>query len=600
MKKRTHKILIVDDEKEFLDLLKEVLSAEGYEIATAINGQRAVETLEEKGPFSLIITDHKMPVMTGTDFLRAAKELSPNTPRVIVTAYQSAEMMEDSINKAEVFRFLTKPIDVEQLLDIAKAATERYENTLEEEEKNRARDELIQKIIAAIEHNPISNDQVPGIKKEKSLKEKSLAEDGEVTVDMFDMLSALSTALDIINPALNDHHKRTCYIASCLAAELQLSSKEVSTVFMASIMHDIGAIALSDRFKLLDFEETSLHVHAELGALLLSSFPPFATFAPLVRYHHVPWDQGAGEIFNGALVPSLSHLIHLADRIAVLIKHELPIFKQVPAIEEKVFSLSGKKFVPAYVEAFRSISQQEAFWLDLASPALDLVLRKKSQLPDISLGLDGLEQLARFFSTIVDTRSHFTANHSSGVSACAEALASLMNMTKSECKQMRIAGYLHDLGKLAVSEEILEKPGQLSDEEKSIMKSHTYHTYSILKEVDGLGNIVPWASFHHETLTGDGYPFHRNADKLPLGSRVLAVADIFTALTEDRPYRKGMGKEKVEEVFSKMQSDGKIDGSVVFVLKQNFDRINQTRIQAQKIQSEELSAFWSRCKELLQ
>jgi response regulator RpfG family c-di-GMP phosphodiesterase len=595
MKTIEHKILIVDDELEFLNLIHEILSAEGYKVLTAINGKEALKKLAEEGLFSLIISDYKMPVMKGTDFLETAKKLYPNTPRIIVTAYQNAEMMEESINKAEVFYFLSKPIDINKTLSIIKSGIKRYEDTLKKEEIVAEKDRLIFTIKNALEQSPVFNHDSSD---KKTSENKKKAEDDKITVDMLDMLAALSTALDIINPALNDHHKRTCYIASCLASELELSTKDISTVFIASIIHDIGAIALSDRFKLLDFEEKSPHGHAELGALLLESFPPFAPFAPLVRYHHVDWDHGAGEVFKGKTVHPLSHLIHLADRIAVLIKNEPHVIKQIPKIEEIIFSKTGNRFKPEYVNAFSRISKQESFWMDAVSPNLDIILREKSQLPDISLDLNGVEQLASFFSNIVDTRSHFTANHSSGVSATAEKLAKLMKMSSSECQEMKIAGFLHDLGKLAVSDKILEKDGPLDEEERSVMKTHTYHTYSILSKVKGLENIATWASYHHETLTGDGYPFRIKPGALTLGSRVLAVADIFTALTENRPYRVGMDKEKVEDIFYNMTEERKIDSNIVSVLMSNYEEVNQIRKEAQEKQDGELSGFWNKHNEL--
>ena len=588
--------MLVDDEKEFLTLVAELLSEEGYEVVSCLNGIEAAEQLAKRTPFSAIITDYKMPIMKGTEFLEIAKKSSPHTPRIMVTAYQNAQMMEESINRGEVFRFLTKPIDIEDFLEVVKSAVEKYELHAVEEEKNKQKDVFINKIKNAIEQSPLE-DNVQGFA-DTSLKGISTDDSSFSPVEMLDMISALSSALDIINPALNDHHKRTCYIASCLAAELALPTKEVSTIFLASILHDIGAIVLSDRFKLLDFEDKSPHAHAELGALLLESFPPFAFFAPLVKFHHVPWNNGEGKTFRDKPVPKASHLIHLADRIAVLVNQKSPVSNQVPSIVEKISSLSGERFIPEYVDAFLNTAKQEAFWLDIISPNLDHVIKEKSQLPAIPLDLHGMEELARFFSTIIDTRSHFTANHSSGVSASAMKLAELLNMTSTECHEMKIAGYLHDLGKLAVPETIIEKPGSLDKDEKDVMKSHTYHTYSILKEVKGLEKIATWAAFHHETLTGEGYPFHRSAKELPPGARAMAVADIFTALTEDRPYRKGYEKKEVVEIFSEMVSEGKIDKNITDILLENYEKMDTVRSNAQKQHDENLKIFWGRVKEL--
>ena len=136
-----------------------------------------------------------------------------------------------------------------------------------------------------------------------------------------------------------------------------------------------------------------------------------------------------------------------------------------------------------------------------------------------------------------------------------------------------IAGYLHDLGKLAVSNEILEKPGKLSEDEFNVIRSHTYYTYHLLESIPAFKMINEWASYHHEKLDGTGYPFHIAGDKLSLGSRVMAVSDVFTAITEDRPYRKRMDDESAKQVLIGMVDSGALDGKVVEILLDNFDKI---------------------------
>jgi DNA-binding NtrC family response regulator len=138
MTERTHSILVVDDEKEFLELVVELLSEEGYEVVSCLNGKEAAEQLARGIIFSAIIADYKMPVMKGTEFLEIAKKSFPHCPRIMITAHQDAEMMEESINKAEVFRFVTKPIDIEEFSKVVRSAVEKFESHIkEEEEKNK-------------------------------------------------------------------------------------------------------------------------------------------------------------------------------------------------------------------------------------------------------------------------------------------------------------------------------------------------------------------------------------------------------------------------------------------------------------------------------
>jgi HD-GYP domain-containing protein (c-di-GMP phosphodiesterase class II) len=190
-------------------------------------------------------------------------------------------------------------------------------------------------------------------------------------------------------------------------------------------------------------------------------------------------------------------------------------------------------------------------------------------------------KLTAIFAYIIDFRNPFTAEHSTGVAAVARALAAYMGFSDTECKMIYVAGHLHDLGKLTVSEIILNKPDSLNKEEISVMRSHTYHTYRILQKVKGLETINEWASYHHEKLNGKGYPFHLAAKDLSTGSRIMAVADIFTAIMEDRPYRRGMPAAKAKSLLQSMVDNGSICKEVVAVTDAHFDQVNEIRKNAQ-------------------
>jgi len=156
---------------------------------------------------------------------------------------------------------------------------------------------------------------------------------------------------------------------------------------------------------------------------------------------------------------------------------------------------------------------------------------------------------------------------------------------------MLIAGYLHDLGKVTVDNSILEKPGKLNEDEFNIIRAHTYYTYHLLYAIPQFDTIKIWASYHHEKLNGTGYPFHIKEDNLPLGSRIVAVADVFTAITEDRPYRKGMDDEQAIRVLNSMVAEGALDGMVVQVLLDHFHEINTLRQHAQLEAAERYDRF---------
>ncbi len=168
----------------------------------------------------------------------------------------------------------------------------------------------------------------------------------------------------------------------------------------------------------------------------------------------------------------------------------------------------------------------------------------------------------------------------------------MSGMPEPECWQIRVAGYLHDVGKLAIPKEIIEKGGKLNEEEFNTLKSHPYHTFRTLENIKGLEVINEWASFHHERLDGSGYPFCLKSKELSLGSRIVSIADVFTAIMEDRPYRPGMAPERALEVLKKDASEKSLDWGLVELLEENFDVLNTMRKDSQVEELKEFQEFY--------
>jgi HD-GYP domain-containing protein (c-di-GMP phosphodiesterase class II) len=403
----------------------------------------------------------------------------------------------------------------------------------------------------------------------------------ELKVSLFDLATSLSNAMDLISSDIVNHHKRVAYIALKIAKELKLPAKDIDNIVLAGILHDVGALSFKERLTAKQYEFENANNHAEVGYWLLKNFELMHDMAENVRYHHCLWDDGKGEYADGQKVPIGAHILHLADRIEILINRNEEILGQVKRIVSIVIKGQSKVYAPHIVDAFLNLSHCEYFWLDIVSPNIDSILAGNTDIASFKLEIDTLLQFTKLFSQIIDFRSSFTATHSSGVAYTSEALARVIGLSDYECQTMRIAGFLHDLGKLAIPREILEKPAGLVETEFNVIRSHTYHTYRILSAIPGFQQITEWAAFHHEKLNGKGYPFHLKGDDLTLGARIMAVADVFTAITEDRPYRTGLEREKVLSILTKMVDNGALDKYVVNAIKDNYDEINEIRIQAQ-------------------
>jgi HD-GYP domain-containing protein (c-di-GMP phosphodiesterase class II) len=312
-------------------------------------------------------------------------------------------------------------------------------------------------------------------------------------------------------------------------------------------------------------------------------FSPLDRMGELIRFHHVRWEDGAGEVQRGREVPLGSHILHLADRISVLIGtiDGINLLVKVPDILSRIEKSSGDMFVPSLVEAFHDLSSKESFWLSLAFPGRNQALVRQEHFRIFELDTNEIVRMSRFFARIIDFRSRFTATHSSGVAASAETLARLLGRPDAECAQMRIAGFLHDLGKLAVPAELLEKPAALTLDEKALVRCHTYFTRRALENIQSFDSITAWSANHHERIDGKGYPDRLAGDNLSHGSRIMAVSDVFTALTENRPYRAGMDRLSTQKVLNSMVSQFALDPDIVDLLMCNFDEIHAVCAEAQ-------------------
>jgi putative nucleotidyltransferase with HDIG domain len=193
--------------------------------------------------------------------------------------------------------------------------------------------------------------------------------------------------------------------------------------------------------------------------------------------------------------------------------------------------------------------------------------------PDGGAELDTGDALAvaGLFARTIDAKSNYTLEHSTRVARIARHLAEQDGIAGEELDKVEIAGLLHDIGKLRMPEMIIDKPGELSVEERAVMMRHSYDTGHILKRVFPGEQIAEWASMHHENLLGTGYPFHRQARAIPREARLIAIADIFQALSQDRPYRGPLGCIQVMEEIGELQAQGRVDSEMVELLRANLE-----------------------------
>jgi len=413
----------------------------------------------------------------------------------------------------------------------------------------------------------------------------------QMVVPVFDLVLCLAQAVDLVSPLVADHHKRTAQIVYSLGQQLRLPEEDLMDLVVAAALHDIGGLTRNDRLSALEFEYQNPYGHSVMGFLLLDTFEPFRRPAQIVRFHHVAWGYGAGAVFDGQKVLPASHLLQLADRVAIMVDPKGDVLEQAESIVKAIRAQAGARFIPEQVRAFETLAQKEAFWLDAIYMQDMNYLSRRLKWRSLEIGEEQFLGLTELFRRVIDFRSQFTAAHSAGVAAAAEALARLSGFCEADCRLMHLAGLLHDLGKLAVPAEILEKPGQLTREEFDVIRRHTYYTFHIMEPLKILDVVRVWGALHHERIDGQGYPFHLNQNELPLGSRIVSVADFFTALTEDRPYRKGLSGGEALKILNEAALNHRVDAEVVATLSAHLDELNEVRAQAQQAALDEYSQF---------
>jgi putative nucleotidyltransferase with HDIG domain len=185
-----------------------------------------------------------------------------------------------------------------------------------------------------------------------------------------------------------------------------------------------------------------------------------------------------------------------------------PLLVQRNHITNTILHDSGTKYMPIIVEAFLSVSKIEAFWLTIDYERTKEVVIRALEHDYRITTVNELFHIGKLFISAIDYRSRFTAAHSIGVSKVSRKIAELAGLSHNTQALIEVSGYFHDIGKVSISKEILDKPSKLSIEEFNLIKGHSFYTYEILRKVDGFETIAQIAAFHHERLDGTGYPYH--------------------------------------------------------------------------------------------
>jgi len=362
--------------------------------------------------------------------------------------------------------------------------------------------------------------------------------------------------------ASTNHGKRVAVLCAKMGTVLQKSPEEITALAICALLHDNALTEYIFSERIGGHHDPAMKKHCEFGQRNVDALHFKTNVKDFILYHHERAD-GSGPFGIREGEGSLeAEFIAIADSIDVSRHLQRLEPDKLPDIRNIVIKETGKRYSKRAAESLLEILT----WPTVLSLKDDVIKQTASEaLPPwtVDIQTETIFGLAGFVARIIDYKSTFTRKHSTQIANKAWFMGQHYRYEPQELAELYLAASLHDLGKLAIPSEILEKPGKLTGEEFEIIKSHVRLTWELLHDIEGFETICQWASNHHEKLDGSGYPFGKKASELDFNSRLMACVDLYQAISEERPYHTGRNHGDTIRVLYEMADTGKIDGDIV-------------------------------------
>jgi len=442
-------------------------------------------------------------------------------------------------------------------------------------------------------------------------------------IRLSELLGALSHALDLVEGQPTGHCVRCCFIGIHVGREIGLPEAQIWELYYTLLLKDLGCSSnaaricqlfltddlafkhdaktidgslpqalrfvlshtglksgLTERFRSLvhvflntgkierELIETRCHRGAEIARRMRFSEGVAAGIQNLDEH----WDGGGQPLgLVGEAIPVYARIALLAQVVDVF-----QTANGIEAAQHEIQSRSGGWFDPQLAAAFARVAARPEFWETLRSESLQQTIfalepAQRSTLVDE----DYLDDIAAAFAQVIDSKSPYTSGHSERVTLFTDLITEQMGLAAERRRWLRRAALLHDIGKLGVSNSILDKPGKFDEAEWKAMKQHAAHTETILSRIAAFGDLAGIAGAHHERLDGKGYPRGLAGDEIVLETRIITCADIFDALTAERPYRAAMPVSKALGIMSEMVGT-QIDSDCFTALRRAIGAVDAT------------------------
>lgn len=388
----------------------------------------------------------------------------------------------------------------------------------------------------------------------------------------------LSQALDLAEGKPIGHAQRVCYIATSLSDAMELEADDRAGAYFGALLHDIGVtLAASDICRVAGVDEETIfgpmplrsaeargqfafadqldvadavHQHCILGAETVRALDLPDEAAQAVLSHHERWDgEGFPNGAGGTHIPIAARIVAAADLAEVVIAGEPSSLSARRRLPQAIMDHAGAVIDPAIAKALLGLTRSDGFWLGLYSEDLAETLNAMRGPVDTRRSKKRVMRFAEVFADISDAKGGHTAGHSRRTADGAEKIATALALDPDHVEMIRIAALLHDLGLLGVPARVMSKPDILSITEMQLMRQHPSSSEMILQGLSGFEEVALWIARHHERPDGKGYPEMLTGDDIPLESRIMSVADVYSALISERPHRGALGPKDARQIL---------------------------------------------------
>lgn len=387
-----------------------------------------------------------------------------------------------------------------------------------------------------------------------------MKKDAEVTLKQ--MIQVIHRAVNSMDKRLLNHGERVAYIMlNLLKADGNYSKEEILEICALSIFHDIGAYKVAERDKLVDIDTKAPFNHAIYGSLFIKYFSPLSNLYNIVLTHHFTMKYYTEKDIE--IISKEGYILSFADYID-------RIYACKNKLAKDYIINNNKEYLQEHVELLIKADDRFDFMNKLLNGSY--VQELYDFFETKTLTREEVLSYSKMLAYSIDFRSEATVKHTIFVEDVSYQIGKLYGLNEEKLTKIRIAAALHDVGKISIPVEILEKPGKLTDEEFEIIKNHAKVGYDILSNLN-IDDIRDMGTLHHEKIDGSGYPFGLKGDELTLEMRIIAIGDIVSALLGVRSYKEEFNKDKVISILDNMALYNKIDSNIAKLFIDNYDYI---------------------------